>query len=422
MRDIIKLMKRLFYVITILSLVLIPATKAFAVEEDITELLKETPQEGEIVLDEVPQEEVDELYTDAETDNKVFESLEEASKNKTNKEDSLFGKVFHSKITRTDVPSYLLQDVATFKFEKGPIGKIEPFLAYRGTISALFRPEYSTRYDNLVTETGVMGELRNPNFKFRAAFFPIAVEHTNYAKEVFSDIYIMNTSIPHHQIYAGYSRIQTGMEGGQSTYTLPFVARSQIARNFASARSMAVKVVGNYQYLDYNFSVGSSSRNIIGGFPGAEFNSWVNIKPFGHREEKFGRLTIGGGYDGGRSGSHNYSVLSGYLGYKYKRLWTNFEVGIADGFNGNGGYKEQRACGYAYTLGWKFTPHWQLIGRVDQFDPDRSVSNNLKREYTVGLNWFIKGQALKVFLNYVFCQNQNMPNSQKIIIATQVVL
>ncbi len=62
------------------------------------------------------------------------------------------------------------------------------------------------------------------------------------------------------------------------------------------------------------------------------------------------------------------------------------------------------------------------IGRIDQFDPNRDVSNDLKREYTVGLNWFIKGQALKVVLNYVFCQNQNADDSHKLIMATQILL
>ncbi|MDE6137975.1 MAG: OprO/OprP family phosphate-selective porin, partial [Candidatus Gastranaerophilales bacterium] len=46
----------------------------------------------------------------------------------------------------------------------------------------------------------------------------------------------------------------------------------------------------------------------------------------------------------------------------------------------------------------------------------------LRNEYTVGINWFIKGQALKVMLNYVFCDSQNQEDSHKIILATQVVL
>ena len=84
--------------------------------------------------------------------------------------------------------------------------------------------------------------------------------------------------------------------------------------------------------------------------------------------------------------------------------------------------KSNKATGYAFTAGWKFTPKFQLIGRVDQFDPNRDISHDLKREYTIGLNWFIKGQALKVVLNYVFCHNQNTRNSSKIILATQVML
>ena len=51
-----------------------------------------------------------------------------------------------------------------------------------------------------------------------------------------------------------------------------------------------------------------------------------------------------------------------------------------------------------------------------------SFINDLKREYTVGLNWLIKGQALKVVLNYVFCQNQNADDSHKLIMATQILL
>ena len=83
---------------------------------------------------------------------------------------------------------------------------------------------------------------------------------------------------------------------------------------------------------------------------------------------------------------------------------------------------ENKACGFAATAGWKFNPHWQLIGRVDQFDPNRDVSNDLRKEYTIGLNWFIMGQALKLVLNYVFCQNQNIPDSHKFILATQFLL
>ena len=37
-------------------------------------------------------------------------------------------------------------------------------------------------------------------------------------------------------------------------------------------------------------------------------------------------------------------------------------------------------------------------------------------------NYFIKGQALKLMLNYVFCQNDLFEDSHRIILGTQVIL
>ena len=145
------------------------------------------------------------------------------------------------------------------------------------------------------------------------------------------------------------------------------------------------------------------------------------IFSYRRKSKKYGKLTIGGGFNGGHN-RIDYSILSGYIGYHHKKLWSNFEVAIADGYNGSKGISSNKACGYAATVGWKFNQHWQLLGRIDQFDPNRDTSNDLQREYTVGLNWFIRGQALKVILNYVFCNNQNRQDSHKIILATQIML
>ena len=337
-------------------------------------------------------------------------------------EDSLFGKIYHSKITRTDIPSYLLQDDLTFKFEDHFVSKIQAYAGFRGSLNSIWaNNDYSTEYDNLTTQLGVYGQFKNPEYRFKLAVNPIPKSGTNYIDRFISDAYIVNTSIPNHQIVTGYSRVQTGVEGGTSSYILPFVTRSQIARTFGSARSLAVKVIGNYQYVDYNFSVGSAGRYITSGLPGAEVNAWVNLKPLGNKSKKYGKVTIGGGYNGGHNGI-DYSIGSAYIAYHHKKLWTNFEAGIADGYNGSKGPSSKEACGYAFTLGWKFNPHVQLIGRVDQFDPNMHASNDLRREYTMGVNWFIKGQALKLILNYVYCHNQSMPNGHKLIVATQVMI
>ena len=155
--------------------------------------------------------------------------------------------------------------------------------------------------------------------------------------------------------------------------------------------------------------------------PGAEFTGWINVKPFGSKDGKLGKLTLGGGLNSGHN-RFNYNVGTVYVGYKHKQLWTNFEAAIADGYNGAAALSTAKASGFAYTLGWKVKPYLQLIGRVDQFDPDRKTSHNRKTEYSAGINWFIKGQAIKLVLNYVFCENQGQKDSQRIILFTQIVL
>ena len=124
-------------------------------------------------------------------------------------------------------------------------------------------------------QLGVYGSFRKPNNKFKISTNPIPKRGQNYLDGFISDFYYLNTSVPNHQIIVGRSRVMTGFEGGTSPYTLPFVMRSQIARNFGNARSLSAKIIGNYQYVDYNFSIGSSGRFITSGVPGAEFNGWV---------------------------------------------------------------------------------------------------------------------------------------------------
>lgn len=350
-----------------------------------------------------------------------FEIFKIFDKEKTISEETLFGKIVNSDITRTDVMTFLLQDDLTFNYEKGPVSKIHMYGAYRGALNMMWDSNYSTDYDNNTTQFGVYGSLKNPDYKFKFAANPIPRKGLSYIDRFVSDAYVVNTSLPNHQFVAGYSRVQTSVEGGASTYVLPFVARSQIARNFSNVKSLSLKAIGNYQYLDYNLSLGSAGRYISSGLPGAEFNGWVNVKPFGNRSKKFGKLVVGGGFNGGHN-RIDYAVATGYIGYHHKKLWTNFEASVADGYSGSNGISKNKAGGWAATLGWKFNPHFQLIGRIDQFDPNRSVSNDLRNEYTVGINWFIKGQALKVMLNYVFCDSQNSHDSHKIILATQLVL
>ncbi len=402
-----------------------------AENEYVAEELLNTPQENEVILDLDNNSSGDESFYSSNSSDDVSDGVEEEftifeqlgkTQSQTLKEESLYTKILKTNITRTDVPSFLLKEELTHSFNKGPIKELQLFGGYRGSISGIFNPHnYTTKYDNLTTEVGFLGKLKNPYYDFKLSFLPVVKEGVNYFDAFWGDAYLAYNKIPHHRIQIGRSRGQVGIEGGSSSYTLPFVSRSQIGRNFGNLRTTALKVIGNYEYVDYSFAFGSSGRYLTSGFPGAEFTGWLNIKPFGSKDGKLGKLTLGGGLNSGHN-QFNYNVGTVYVGYKHKQLWTNFEAAIADGYNGAAALSTAKAGGFAYTLGWKLKPYLQIIGRVDRFDPDRKVSNNVKTEYSAGINWFIKGQAIKLVLNYIFCQNQGMKDSQKIILFTQIVL
>lgn len=335
--------------------------------------------------------------------------------------DTLLGKIIHRDIVRTDIPSYLLRNELTVRPQKGAISRMEFFGAYRGGLNANWDAgDYDTMYDINSLQFGVLGKFRNSKTDFKFSFNPKASDERNYFQNFFADAYIVNSSIPHHKILIGHSRNLVGKEGGSSSYVLPLLARSQIARTFASTRALGVRLVGNYSLMDYNLSLNSSDRYFHTPFAGPEFTGWVDFKPFGKTDGRYGQLTIGGGLNAGHNNT-TYTVGSAYIGYRYKKLWTNFEYGIADGYNGKA-VSTKKAEGFNYTLGYKIHPRLQLLFRYDQFDPNREISKDLRREYTAGINWFLKGQALRLILNYVFCDNQNREDSHRIILGTQILL
>ena len=111
------------------------------------------------------------------------------------------------------------------------------------------------------------------------------------------------------------------------------------------------------------------------------------------------------------------------MGYEYKNFTANFEWADANGYNGySGDVSKDHASGFYTTLGYKITPKLQILARYDEFDPNKDIKGNRKREYSLGLNWFIKGQGLRLIFNYVFCQNDSARDSHRLMVGTQILL
>lgn len=319
--------------------------------------------------------------------------------------------------------SYLFEETLTKHFDNSIIDTMHLFGYYRaGLTMDIEDDDEDLNYTFSSISTGVNGKFKDGKtfYEARVRFNP--KHNYTFFQYLPSNMYIANTSIPHHTILLGNARTPTGHEGGMSLTNLQFMNYSQISRNFGNIRKVGLRLKGDYEYIDYDLGGYSSDTYFRKFFPGAEFAGWVNLKPLGtHNKDKYGLLKVGGGITSGQNDT-NYFVSGAYVGYEYKKLTADFEWAKANGYNGSKGISTKHAEGFYTTLGYKITPKIQTVARFDQFTPNLNKSNDIRREYSAGINYFIKGQSLKVMLNYVFCQNDLIRNSHKIILGTQILL
>lgn len=333
--------------------------------------------------------------------------------------------VYKLEIERTDVPSQLLKDQLTFKVNKGPLDSIHIWSAYQMNFSTNVpeRGDTDSKFDVGLINILIDGKFKGGKENFRIMLDPThRSSHPDFMQPFFQDLYIESHRIPHHTVLVGNSRPGVGIEGAQSPYTLAFINRSQISRNLANIRKFGVRLRGDYSLMDYDLGIYSSSTNFTSFFPGHEFDAWMNVKPLGKTDGKYGKLVTGAGIQSGEKHGTSYYLTGVYAGYDYKKFWSKFEYARANGSNGGSGLTDNRSQGLFVTLGYHLTKKLEILARYDQFDPDRSIRNNNQKEFTLGTNYYLKGQALKLIFNYVYCQNDNKVDSHRLMMGTQIVL
>lgn len=333
--------------------------------------------------------------------------------------------VYKLEVEQIDYPLPLLKDYLTFRPEKGPLEKLHVWSAYQMNFSEAL-PETGdsdSKFNVGVINVLIDGQFNGGKENFRIMLDPThRSSHPNFMQPFFQDLYVETSRIPHTKILVGNSRPGVGIEGAQSPYTLDYINRSQIARNLANIRKFGVRVRGDYSLLDYDTGVYSSSTNFTSFFPGHEFDGWINIKPLGKTNGKYGKIVTGSGIQSGEKHGMSYYLTGAYVGYDYKKFKTKFEYARANGSNGGSGLTDKHSQGLFWTASYRLNKYLELLARYDQFDPDKSVKNNNQKEYTLGTNFYVKGQALKFIFNYIYCQNDSKVDSHRLMLGTQIIL
>src|SRR5574344_76154 len=334
---------------------------------------------------------------------------------------------FVDDITKSDSDKAFNEKIECPKIELcAEKNKLVDNLKLNGAVQAFF--DYSQPTDSadgsfnftfLDTHLWVTGNPINENTNFKIMFNPLRdVSGYGGLKTIFSDVYIQTKTSQHTKLLIGQSRTPIGIDGSLGQYTLPFVYRSQIARNFSSIRALGIKHTGSYDFVDYNIGLYDSTRFLQNLAQGTEFTGWVNFKPLA-KKPQYGKLVAGTGVNTGKR-FNSYTVLGTYLGYEYKKFSANFEYADADGYNGT--YNStNKANGYYGTVAYFVHPKLQVLGRYDFYNPNKYVPKDNCREYTVGLNYYIKGEKIKLVANYIFHQNDNKNNSNIFLLMTQLL-
>lgn len=325
----------------------------------------------------------------------------------------------------------LLEDTMKMTFEKGPIESIAPWVDYNGAWTGAWTgANYAnSTYGINFQDVGINGKFRtndDPASGKKTVFRLMyntgkAIDGNTYLQSFMADNYIMRYWTKDDQVLVGYARAAVGIEGGESPFTIPFFARSQISRTYGNVRTLGVKAQGNHKYYDYSAGFFSSGRFFKDFFPGPEFVGLFSVKPLAFANGKYGNLVMGGSLNAGNAESH-YAVYGAHAIYEYKRLKATAEYAAADGSNGSTGFTSAQSEGFYGTLAYRITPRLQAVVRYDQFDPDKNKANDIRTEYTAGLNYYIKGQALKLMLNYVYYTVENGTYGSRIMAGTQIIL
>ena len=224
--------------------------------------------------------------------------------------------VYKLQIENTRVPASLFKEYTTQHFEKGPLDNIHYWAGFKidNTTNISGSDGNATNVLKMsLINVFIDGTFKGGKENFRIMLDPSPNPAEPFMQHLFQDLYIDTKRIPHHRILVGNSRPGVGYEGAGSAYTLPFAARSQISRNFGTIRKLGVRVMGNYSLLDYDLGGYSSGTSFSSFFPGIEFDGWVNFKPLGKTNEKYGKLTLGGGITAGQRDSESFNVVGAYI-------------------------------------------------------------------------------------------------------------
>lgn len=317
-------------------------------------------------------------------------------------------KTFTGKILHTESKVWDLFDKNGYEFKSGPVKnlKINGYFRFDNAMEAKRNEDFSSimTFDSVELQTETL--FANEKTKLSASYnFVRDLDYDNDFFEKVSNLFIEHSFNENQSLRIGNARVPVGLEGGLSSSAIKFVTRGQISRNFGDARSVGVRNIAKYKYLDYDIGFYDSSRFMQRLFQGQEFAGNFSLKPLSKYGDKYGKLKLGASIDTGNA-DNSYSVFGAHAQYYYKKLYLDFEYAKADGIGGKY-IKRGEAHGFFTTLAYLLNEHIELLGRYDYYKNDNN--DKVTQEFTAGVNYYTHPNC-KFVLNYVYAMSDTSAN------------
>ncbi len=353
-------------------------------------------------------------------------AIEEISLEKEPMKLDYFSDVYYGKIDKDENVSPILKLFSQkgLEFENSKINSVKASFLYDGQL--IFNKtsnESPFLVHDFVTVEPMVSLKFNENkskFMFDYNLTRKLEGYSNGFTERISQIYVSHDITKNQKILIGQGdRLPNSYDGSRGVMGQEFIYKSQLGRTFGEARSVGIRNIAAYKYLDYDIGLYDSTRYMKDFGNGLDFTGYVMLKPFAGLSEAGTNFKIGSGYSIGKN-NISYNTYSAFAGYDYKKFHIHAEYANADGYNG---IKESanKADGFYTLLSYDITPKLSLLGRYDYFTANTAHKNDYCQEYTAGITYKLF-KNLKFMINFVNKNYSNRPDSNMILFATRFII
>ncbi len=310
------------------------------------------------------------------------------------------------------------------KFENSPVNSIKAVFVYEERLNYEHRRSagQGLKHNIPMAEPMILVKFNDNKSQFMIDY-NITRNLDGYSNDFtqkISQLYVSHNISPNQTLLFGQgNRLPSSYDGSKSAMQQEMILKSQLGRTFGDRRSVGIRNMASYKYVDYDIGIYDSTQYMKEFGQGIDFTGYVMIKPFGENNEAKNNFKFGAGYSMGHN-NISYNTYSVFALYDYKKFHIHTEYANSDGYNA---IRESgsKADGLYSLVSYELTPKLQLIGRFDNFVADKSRSNIYTNEYTAGITYNIL-KNFKVMLNYVKRINSNSTDSDMILFATRFII